>query len=43
LIAMWGPTQRRRFDVRRATERVARAGGGHHEWISLEREISFYF
>jgi hypothetical protein len=21
----------------------ARAGGGHREWLSLEREISFYF
>jgi hypothetical protein len=35
---MWGRTYRRR-----ATERAARAGGGHYEWLSLEREISFYF
>jgi hypothetical protein len=40
---MWGRTYRRRRDVHRATERAARAGGGHHEWLSLKREISFYF
>jgi hypothetical protein len=40
---MWGRMYRRRRDVRHATERAARAGGDHHEWLSLEREISFYF